>query len=133
MESDMRGPLRYARGRSCREIGADLLRAFFSTEIRAWQGEEPLWKVFWVYGVLASVGLALFYLLAMDQKRVVMQQTLLIAIAAYTVWILVAIWRCAENSRWGPLARGLTVAWAGNTILLLAFLQVDLLAAYVGR
>ena len=125
----MRGPLRYARGRSCREIGADLLRAFFSTEIRAWQGEEPLWKVFWVYGVLARQ----LEPVAMDQKRVVMQQTLLIAIAAYTVWILVAIWRCAENSRWGPLARGLTVAWAGNTILLLAFLQVDLLAAYVGR
>jgi hypothetical protein len=133
MEPDMQGPLRYARGRACREIGVHFLRAYFSTELRAWRGEEPLWKVFWGYGVLASVVLALFYLLAMDEKRVVMQQALLIAIVAYTVWILVAIWRCAESSPWGTLARGLTVAWAANTILLLAFLQVDLFAAYLGR
>ena len=129
----MQGPWRYVRGRACWEIGADFLRAFFSTEIRAWHGEEPLWKVFWGYGVLASVVLALFYLLAMDEKRLVVQQALLITLSGYTVWILVAIWRCAESSPWGPLARGLTVAWAGNTILLLAFLQVDLFAAYVGR
>jgi hypothetical protein len=128
----MQGPLRYARSHACWEISIDFLRAFFSTEIRAWHGEEPLWKVFWVYGVLASVGLALFYLLAMDEKRVVMQQVLLMALAGYTVWILVAIWRCAENSRWGALARGLTIAWAANTMLVLAFLQVDLLAAYIG-
>jgi hypothetical protein len=34
---------------------------------------------------------------------------------------------------WGLLARGLTVAWAGNTILVLAFLQADLLVSFVGR
>jgi hypothetical protein len=47
----------------------------------------------------------------------------------------VAIWRWAENSSevWGTLARFLTVAWAGNTILLLTFLQADLLAIYLGR
>jgi hypothetical protein len=45
----------------------------------------------------------------------------------------VAIWRCAANSPWGSLARGLTVAWAANTVLLLLFLQVDLFAAYMGR
>jgi hypothetical protein len=133
MEPQMQNPLPYARGRPCRQIGAELLRAFFSTEIRAWHGEEPLWKVFWVYGVLVSVGSALLYLLAMEDKRVAMQQALLIGISAYTVWILVAIWRCAERSPWGALARGLTVAWAANTILLLAFLQVDLFAAYLGR
>jgi hypothetical protein len=34
---------------------------------------------------------------------------------------------------WGLLARGLTVAWAGNAILLLAFLQADLLGTFMGR
>jgi hypothetical protein len=79
--------------------------------------------------------LAVLYALAMQQKLVVMQQVLLILLAGYTAWILVAIWRCADNSSkvWGLLARGLTVAWAGNAILLLAFLQADLLGTFMGR
>jgi hypothetical protein len=125
--------LRYARDRPFRELGADFLRAFFAAELRAWRGEQPLWKVFWGYGVLTSVGFAYSYLVAMHLRHVIMQQTLLIALAAYTVWILVAIWRCAENSRWGALARGLTIAWAANTMLVLTFLQVDMFAAYLGR
>ncbi len=129
----MAGPLRYARRSALWDAGAALLRASFATELRAWRGEEPLWKVFWVYGVLVSIALALFYLLAMDEKRIIVQQALLIALAGHTVWILVAIWRCAANSPWGSLARGLTVAWAANTVLLLLFLQVDLIAAYMGR
>ena len=91
--------------------------------------------VFWGYGVLASCVLALLYALAMQQERIVMQQALLILLAGYTAWILVAIWRCAENSSkvWETLARALTVAWACNTILLLMFLQAYLLAIYLGR
>jgi hypothetical protein len=47
----------------------------------------------------------------------------------------VAIWRCADKSStaWGLLARGLTVDSAGYAILLLTFLQADLLATFVGR
>lgn len=132
MERDM--PLRYARSsRTCWEISIHFLRAFFSTELRAWHGAEPLGKVFWGYGVLASTVLALFYLLAVNENRLALQQALLIVLFAYTAWILVAIWRCAEGSFWGGLARGLTVAWAGNAILVLAFLQMDLFAAYIGR
>lgn len=126
-------PLRYARGRACCEISADFLRAFFSTELRAWHGAQPLWKVFWGYGVLASTVLALFYVLAMNEKWIALQQTLLIVLFVYSVWVLVAIWRCAERSIWGGLARGLTIAWAANTILVLAFLQMDLVATYIGR
>ena len=126
-------PLRYARSRACWEISVHFLRAFFSTELRAWRGAEPLGKVFWGYGVLASTVLALFYLIALYEKRIAVQQALLIVLLVYTVWILVAIWRCAEGSIWGGLARGLTIAWAGNTILVLTFLQMDLVAAYMGR
>jgi hypothetical protein len=56
------------------------------------------------------------------------------AIATYTAWILVSLWRCANNTkdkRWGTLARFLTVAWAGNTILVLTFLQLGLLIKYL--
>jgi hypothetical protein len=56
------------------------------------------------------------------------------AIATYTAWILVSLWRCANNTkdkRWATLARFLTVAWAGNTILVLTFLQFSLLIKYL--
>ena len=65
--------------------------------LRRLRGTKTL-NSFWGYGVLVSVVLAVFYLLAMDEKRVVMQQMLLVALAAYTDWILVAIWRCAKGS-----------------------------------
>lgn len=121
--------------RSGRQLVASAVLAVFATELRAWHGREPLWKAFWGYGVLASASLALFYVLAAREERVIVQQILLVLFAGYTAWILVAVWRCAANSDtlWRTLARSLTVAWAANTILVLAFLQLDLLATYMGR
>jgi hypothetical protein len=121
--------------RSCRQLVASAALAVFATELRAWHGREPLWKVFWGYGVLASAILALFYVLAVQQERMIVQEILLVLFAGYTAWILAAVWRCAENSDalWRTLARSLTVAWAANAVLVLAFLQLDLLAAYMGR
>ena len=123
------------RVRSGRRLVASAVLAIFATELRAWHGREPLWKVFWGYGVVASAILALFYVLAVHEERVILQQILLFLFASYTAWILVAVWRCAANSDtlWRTLARSLTVAWAANTVLVLAFLQLDLLAAYMGR
>src|ERR1035437_1423343 len=37
----------------------------------------------------------------------------------------------SKDKRWGTLARFLTVAWAGNTILVLTFLQLGLLIKYL--
>ena len=37
---------------------------FFAAEIRAWRDEEPLWKVFWVYGVANSVTIVVLYVVA---------------------------------------------------------------------
>jgi hypothetical protein len=48
------------------------LHVFFAAELRAWRGEEPIWKVFRGYGVLVSIVLAIVYLLALDEKRIVM-------------------------------------------------------------
>lgn len=121
--------------RSGRQLVASALLAVFATELRAWRGRERLWKVFWGYGVVASAVLAFLYVLAVREERVILQQIVLFLFAGYTAWILVAVWRCAENSDtlWRTLARSLTVAWAANTVLVLAFLQLDLLATYMGR
>ena len=107
---------------------------FFAVEIRAWHGEEPLWKVFWVYGVATSVVIVALYIVAFYDGRMALRQVLLPCFAAYTAWILVSVWRCASNTNeklWGTLARFLTVAWAGNTILVLTFLQLNLLIKYL--
>ncbi len=46
-----------------------------------------------------------------------------------------SVWRCAPNVRrelYTHLARGLTVAWAINAVLVLGALQLDLLGRYIG-
>jgi hypothetical protein len=108
---------------------------FFGAEIRAWRGDLALYKVFWGYGVIGSAILAFFYGVALATQRAGLQQALLLCFAGYTVWILVSVWRCAENSQeeyWGLLARQLTVVWAGNAIMLLFFLEIDVLKRLLG-
>ena len=117
-------------------IAASFFLKFFAPEIRAWRGEEPLWKVFWGYGVVVSGIIAALYALAIYAGQVALEQGLLLCAAAYSAWILVSVWRCAKNTRekfWGLLARLLTVAWAGNVIMVLTFLQLDLVAEYLGH
>lgn len=106
---------------------------FFAAELRAWRGEQPLRKVFWVYGVAASGVLIAFYAIAFYENRVALRQVLLLCFAFYTVWILVSVWRCVNNTEdriWGLFARLLTVAWAGNTIMIVVFLQLNLITRY---
>jgi hypothetical protein len=122
------------RGKMDRSRIAKFAAEFFIAEIRAWHGEEPLWKVFWVYGVATSVTIVALYVVAFYDGRMALRQVLLPCFAAYTAWILVSVWRCASNTNeelWGTLARFLTVAWAGNTILVLTFLQINLLIKYL--
>lgn len=111
-----------------------LAAALFEPEIRAWQGKAPLGRVFWVYGVVTSAGLGAIYLLALAAGRRDVQQALILIFLAYTLWILVAVWRCAGAAPPGlrALARSLTVAWAANTLLVAGFLQLDLIAGYLG-
>lgn len=98
-----------------------------------WRGQGPLWKVFWLWGVVGSwilAGLfgAAWATLGMSWGLYTVTGVVMIA---YTVWILVSVWRCARNStteHWGQIARFLTVAWALNIVLVGAFLGLDLLA-----
>ncbi len=111
----------------------EVAAAFFAAELRAWRGQQPLWKVFWVYGVAASLALITLYIVAFYLERVELRQILLPCFAVYTAWILVSVWRCAPNTRepfWSVVARFLTVAWACNAILILVFLQFNLIVTY---
>jgi hypothetical protein len=122
------------RGQFGRSKAIKFVADFFAAEVRAWRGEEPLWKVFWVYGVATSVSVVALYVVAFYDGHMALRQVLLPCFAAYTAWILVSVWRCAGNTEeklWSTLARFLTVAWAGNTILVLTFLQLNLLRIYL--
>jgi hypothetical protein len=115
-----------------RWMSAVLLRVF-EPEVRAWYGLEPLWKVFWGYGVLASAVIIALYAVATIERRAAMQQLLLMFFAGYTIWILVSVWRCAATSMpiWQTLARSSTVAWAVNAVLVIFFLELDLMADWL--
>lgn len=121
-------------GRKKRTKVTNFAADFFAAEIRAWHGEQPLWKVFWIYGVVTSTTIVVIYVAAFYDGRMALRQVILPCFAAYTAWILVSVWRCASNPKekiWGALARFLTVAWAANTILVLTFLQLNLLIKYL--
>ena len=96
--------------------------------------KDHLRKAYWLYGVLGSNILALILLLLMQRSALgsVWFQLVLVLLAAYTVWIVVAVWRCAfnvENPLYGHMARALTVAWAINAFLVLGFLELQFLQA----
>jgi hypothetical protein len=99
-----------------------------------WRGHGPLWKVYWIYGVLGSTALALILLLLMQRGAIdsAWFQIVLLLLAAHTVWIVVSVWRCAsnvENPLYGQMARALTVAWAINALMVLVFLELQFLQA----
>ena len=99
---------------------------------RYWRGEGPLWRAYWLYGVAGSLALvaALGAPMLHDLKiSVPYYLGAAIVTAAYTIWILVAVWRCAFNvkdSLWGYLARALTVFWSLNMLFVAVFLGLDL-------
>ena len=108
-----------------------MLALFFEPEIKAWRGEQSLKRVFWGYGVLGTTGVGALYFMA-DQA--LLRQILLVLIAAYMVWLLVSIWRSSSalDSIWSTFARLLVVAWTGNTILVVTFLEFDLISRCLG-
>jgi hypothetical protein len=114
------------------ESAKSLLSRFFAPELRAWRGHMALPVVFWGYGVTISLALAMLHGTALDAGQLVFQQVLILITVAYTIWILVAIWRCAPNSDpfWGALAQWLTIPWGLNTASVLFFLELELVLRY---
>lgn len=97
--------------------------------LRAWRGQAPLGRVFWLYGVAASWAMILSYLAVFADAPAGTRQVVLLAFAAYTAWVLVAVWRCSDvhRSLFDLLARALTIAWAFNAALVLLALELQLL------
>lgn len=104
---------------------------FLAAEFRAWRGEEPRWKVFWVYGVVTSVVIGTLYVVTFydDRNRAAADSlTLLRRLNSLDPLLGMAIRKQHTKEKlWGTVARFLTVAWAGNVILVLTFLQLGLL------
>jgi hypothetical protein len=81
---------------------------------RSWRGEEKLWRVFWLYGVLLGIAISIVYaiikgLLDLGWPMVVAAMAFY---AVYQFWLLVSQWRCAWNVNWrgwGYIARFLVV------------------------
>ena len=92
-------PAAVRRGQTGGSKVAKFAADFFAVEIRAWRDEEPLWKVFWVYGIGTSVMIAALYAVAVYADRMALRQALLLCFAIYTAWILVLVWRCASNAK----------------------------------
>ncbi len=72
---------------------ANVLTAFFEPETRAWRGVQLLGKVFWGYGVFVSSILIFIFVRALYDERIMLQQVMQFCFAAYTIWILVSVWR----------------------------------------
>ena len=78
---------------------------------KAWKGEEKLWKVFWLYnfmlGALITTGLE-----AVSGINWLLAAVFAVFALVWAVWVVVALWRGAFNSRWrgwGYIVRGLLV------------------------
>ena len=88
-----------------------------------WNGEQKLWKAFWIMGFIFQI-LFFYFLLFLSYFGFLFGLTWSIKVIIflisniYTIWILVSIWNCAYNVKnkiWGDLSRVIVVL---NVILL---------------
>ena len=88
-----------------------------------WDGEQKLWKAFWLLGFVFQI-LFFYFLLFLLYVGMLLKLTWSIKITVfllsniYTVWILVSIWNCAYNVKnkiWGNISRVIVVL---NVILI---------------
>ena len=88
-----------------------------------WNGEQKLWKAFWIMGFVFQI-LFFYFLLFLSYIGFLFGLTWSIKVIIflisniYTIWILVSIWNCAYNVKnkiWGDLSRVIVVL---NVILL---------------
>jgi hypothetical protein len=117
-----------------RSIAFDFVLAFLEPEIKSWRGEQPLGMVFWGYGAAISGCFDILFALGIYGDHITLEQALVPCIAAHTVWVLVSLWRSTStmiNTLWGVLARQIAVVWTGCTILVLTFIQLNLIETYL--
>jgi hypothetical protein len=94
---------------------------------RYWRGEGPLWRLFWIYGVLVGTAGGTAILASVRSGAAPSVTVGLVAVGlAYTAWVLVGVWRCAFNMSRRPfgvdretlgwMARLMTFGWAINAV-----------------
>lgn len=103
-----------------------------SAIMRAQNGEERLWKVFWFYNILGVLLFALIeeffqaFLFATENGSrsyggiIIFYGVVAILFFPYIVWALVSLWKCAFNTGWkgwGYLGRVYVVWWCVSTIV----------------
>lgn len=92
---------------------------------------SKLWRVFWLQGVIPSNILWAVAIWALSQGRTTLLLAMFALLLLYTGWIIPAVWRAAptaHNPNLGVAARGLTVAWGLNTVLVVFFLTLQMVA-----
>ena len=109
--------------------------------IRAWKGEERLWIVFWLYGVLGLSFLTILqiFLQAVGTSAeknghsttgiVIIMSFITIFAIAYIVWAICSLWRCAFNAKWkwlGYLSRGYVLWSVLSSLILIIALALHL-------
>ena len=95
------------------------------------EGRAPLWKAFWLWGVVLSWALfgvfaGLANLIGVGWGLVLLATVVMVP---YTAWILVSVWQCADNvanELWSYVARILTVVWAVNIGLAGGMLMLEI-------
>jgi hypothetical protein len=94
---------------------------------RAWAGNERLAIVFWYYAFLGGIALSLVSGWAFkvadtaDIKAVgvLINLATFLASLVYSVWLVVALWRCSPNvgrKLWSNLAKLVAVAVVAGTV-----------------
>ncbi|MBY0377193.1 MAG: hypothetical protein K2Q33_01350, partial [Gammaproteobacteria bacterium] len=100
----------------------DIPHLFYSIKtiiVRGWQGEEKLWKVYWLISLPLSIISAYLNrgLLAardVNSLQMIFYFTFFFLSLIIFLWILRANWRCAYNSDnkiWGHIVRLLCILW----------------------
>ncbi|MFZ5523562.1 MAG: zinc ribbon domain-containing protein [Pseudomonadota bacterium] len=76
--------------------------------IRAWNGEERLWIVYWLYNVLgifllrllAAIGVIAITAINAFIVKAIVGIVFLVLYIAYFIWAVGSLWKCAFNVKW---------------------------------
>lgn len=100
-----------------------------------WEGRAPLWKAFWILGLLIPIclGIALIVILSLAEADPE-NKSILVALSVFNipfyVFISISLWRCAKNSHliWVVLAK----IWAALTLIAAALEFISLIFRVIG-
>ena len=80
--------------------------------VNCFRGEAPLWKAFWIVGVVFSIILdliliAILHFAAPDMDPVTRSHWLVLLMFPYNIFVAICVWRCGKNSAavWSILSK----------------------------